>query len=113
MGVENTTDTWILVESNSKVQHTLPTTIMKLGIQWRDFSFSLQTSEWITSQRGLKYLNKTINMGTSFYVLFNAMIYHWDTTEHLITVSVYDNSYLQFRSETATNSNVYVRVFFC
>ena len=31
MGVENTTDTWILVESNSKVQHTLPSTIMNLA----------------------------------------------------------------------------------
>lgn len=78
---------------------------------YKDISFTLEESDWITSRKGLLYINKDLDIsGVSLYI--NAFIIRWGSTAHNITVSVYDNSYIQFRADQKTYSELTIRVIY-
>lgn len=92
------------VKTNSK-------NIAKNTIKYKDFYFTLTESDWTTSGSGLKYCNKTVSI-SDLTLGINAMILVWSAQKNLITCNFYNNTYIQFQSDTATKSTVTVRLFY-
>ena len=92
------------VKTNSK-------NIAKNTIKYKDFYFTLAESDWTTSVSGLKYCNKTVSI-SDLTLGINVMILVWSAQKNLITCNFYNNTYIQFQSDTATKSTVTVRLFY-
>lgn len=83
-----------------------------LTVCYKDVSFNLTESNWTTSGLGLKYYNLQ-NASTAITgIAINAYILNWNSTAHLVTCSYYDNSYVQFRTDTACKAQGTVRIVY-
>lgn len=82
-------------------------------IGFKDVNITITTANWTTSAKGQKYFNSSTfsSLGISGIVI-GCFISSWSGTQHLVTCSPYNNSYIQFRAETATDWVGTVRIFY-
>lgn len=71
----------------------------------------ITTDQWMTSGKGQKYCNskRFSEIGVTGTVI-SCFIYTWASVAHLVACSAYNNEYIQFRAETATDMLVTVRI---
>lgn len=79
----------------------------------KDVNITITTANWITSAKGQKYFNSSnfLSLGISGIVI-GCFISSWSGTHHLVTCSPYQNAYIQFRAEIATDWVGTVRIIY-
>ena len=82
----------------------------KKGIQYADISVTITADQWITSANGLKYFNYSGWNLPQGSIGVSANISSWAGTAGNVTCSIYNNSYIQFRCEKATDWTGTVKV---